>query len=283
MLLWWDGEPPPPPSQPLHWHGDGINPLATHRSSWTDPDAVFLAVKAGMPAANHGHMDIGSFVLEADGVRWSIDFGMQSYHHMEERGLNIWDRSQESERWDIYRYHNRSHSTLVVNDAGQAVHARAPITRFSDDPAFPHTVMDMSAVYAEQLASAERGFALLPDGRVVIQDEIAAGSEAATVRWAMTTRATITDVAPGSAMLLQERMKQLRFQVLSPAAVAIEEFSTEPPNEWDAPNPGTRQVGFHVDLEPETAATIVVVLTPGSALDASVEPPALRSLAEWGN
>ncbi len=279
-LLWWEDRWARP-SQPLHWKGEGINPLATHRSSWIDPNAVFLAVKAGTPAANHGHMDIGTFILDADGARWALDFGAQGYHELEERGMNIWNRNQDSDRWRIYRYHNRSHNTLLVNDAGQVVRGAAPITQFSDNPNFPHTIMDMSDVYAGQLARAERGFALLPDGRVLIQDEIVADDKPARVRWAMTTPAEVTDTAPGNATLRQEE-KTLFFEALSPAAVAVEIFATEPPNEWDAPNPGTRQVGFYVELEPQESCTLTVLLTPGSVAASVEEAPAPRPLTQWG-
>ena len=280
LLLWWDGSSPEVPEQPLHWKGDGINPLAVHRSSWSDPNAVFLVIKAGTPYANHGHMDVGSFILEADGVRWALDLGAQSYHDMESRGLNIWNRNQDSDRWRIYRYHNRSHNTLLVDDIGQVVKGRSSITRFSDDPEFPHTIMDMSEVYAGQLAQAERGFALLPDGRVLIQDEVAVVDTPATVRWAMTTPAEITDVDLGTATLSLNG-KNLYLETLNPVDTAIEVFSTDPPNEWDAPNPGTRQVGFYLELEAHESKIITVLLTPGSVMDKAKEPPEVCPLAAW--
>jgi hypothetical protein len=280
LLLWWDGSSPEAPKQPLHWKGDGINPLAVHRSSWSDPNAVFLAVKAGTPYANHGHMDVGSFILEADGVRWAVDLGAQDYNDMESRGLDIWNRNQDSDRWHIYRYHNRSHNTLLVDDIGQVVKGKAAITNFSDDPAFPHTIMDMSEVYAGQLAQAQRGFALLPDGRVMIQDEVSAGDTPEKVRWAMTTPAEITEVDQGAATLSLNG-KNLNLQTLIPIDTAIEVFSTDPPNEWDAPNPGTRQVGFYVELEAQESKTITVLLTPGSVMDKAKEPPQTRPLASW--
>lgn len=280
LLLWWDGGSPAEPTLPLHWKGEGVNPLAVHRSSWTDPNAVFLAVKAGTPAANHGHMDVGSFVLEAEGVRWALDLGAQDYNGMESRGLGIWNRDQNSDRWRIYRYHNRSHNTLLVDDIGQVVKGRAAITNFSDDPAFPHTIMDMSEVYAGQLAHVERGFALLPDGRVMIQDEVAAGDTPAKVRWTMTTPAEITEVDQGAATLSLNG-KNLYLETLEPVDAAIEVFSTDPPNEWDAPNPGTRQIGFYVELGAQESTTITVLLTPGSVMDKAKEPPERRPLAAW--
>ncbi len=282
LLLWRHGLSglDSSPRQPLHWHGAGKNPVVVHRGSWTDPDAVFLAAKAGSPSANHGHMDIGTFVLDADGARWSADLGADSYGALEARGMNIWARSQQSVRWNVYRYHNSSHSTLTVNGEGQRVDVAGTIVRFTGEEPLPHTVMDLGPVYAGQLVGALRGFALLPDGRVLIQDEIAAGDAPAKVRWAMTTPAQVIDPTVGRAVLEQSG-KRLVFEVLSPVGTAIETFSTDPPNEWDSRNPGTRQVGFHVDLEPGKSATLTVLLTPGSVADRKLPPPAICPLAEW--
>ena len=279
LLLWREKTETAEPRQPLNWKGESANPVAVHRTSWTDPNAVFLAVKAGTPHANHGHMDIGSFVLDAGGVRWALDLGADSYGKLEALGLGIWNRAQGSDRWRIFRYHNSSHSTLTVDGQVQKVTASAPIARFSANKDFPCTIVDMSAVYAGQLERATRGFALLPDGRVLIQDEIAAPDNTASVRWAMTTPGEITDVQPGAATLTQED-KRLHFQVLAPANAAIETFTTDPPpNEWDSPNPGTRQIGFHLSLDAGESATIAVLLTPGTA--AQTAPPTLRPLEEW--
>ncbi|HLK98299.1 MAG TPA: hypothetical protein VK364_11075, partial [Hymenobacter sp.] len=62
------------------WVGRGKSPVALMRSLWTDPNAIFVGLKAGTPSASHAHMDVGSFVMEADGIRWAMDFGMQDYN-----------------------------------------------------------------------------------------------------------------------------------------------------------------------------------------------------------
>jgi hypothetical protein len=132
--------------------------LAAFRTSWTDPNAIYLAIKAGSPGASHGHMDIGSFIMEADGVRWSLDLGMQAYHTLEARGFGLWDGRQGGDRWKLFRYHNRGHSTLLVDDREQVVKSHAPITEFSAEKTM--AVVDMSATYAGQLASAQRRFSI---------------------------------------------------------------------------------------------------------------------------
>jgi len=101
------------------------------RSSWTDPNATYLAIKGGSPGVSHGHMDVGSFIIDAAGWRWAVDLGPESYNKIESRGMDLWDRSPGAERWTIFRYNNFSHNTLVVNGQPQHVTAEAPIVRYS--------------------------------------------------------------------------------------------------------------------------------------------------------
>ena len=120
---------------PLHWSSEGEVPITIHRSSWTDPNATFVGFKGGSPSANHGQMDIGSFVLDADGVRWAMDLGAEGYHGIESRGMNLWDRSQDSDRWTIFRQCNAGHNTLVIDGQLQRAAGRG---MFSDSPTIPH-------------------------------------------------------------------------------------------------------------------------------------------------
>ena len=45
------------------------------RGSWDDPKASYIGFKAGRNGVNHGHLDLGSFVMDALGVRWASDPG----------------------------------------------------------------------------------------------------------------------------------------------------------------------------------------------------------------
>jgi hypothetical protein len=248
----------------LNWLGQGQNPLGVFRSSWTDPNAVFLAIKAGTPSASHAHMDIGSFVLDADGVRWSLDLGAQDYNALEQRGINLWDFRQGSERWSLFRYHNRGHSTLLIDDAEQVVTSQAPISHFSADPKNAYAVVDLSATYAGQLAGATRRFALQPDRRIVIEDQLTGGAKTAKVRWGMVTPATLKTDGSNRAWL-EKGGKRLRFEVLSPAKVTIESWPADaPPRDYDSRNPGVSIVGFTVPIQAGEKLGLKVLLRPGA-------------------
>lgn len=271
LALFWL-EPPPAEvdiRMPLHWNSGGSVPIAVHRSSWTDPRATFVGLKGGSPAANHGQMDIGSFVLDADGVRWAIDLGMEGYHRIESRGMNLWNRAQDSDRWKVFRLNNLSHNTLVIDGALQQASGRGDIVRFSDRGDFPHSVVDLSGVYPDQVGTAYRGVALLPSGEVLVQDRLLGGTPGATVRWAFLTRGVPEDESlAGLAVFLRDGEERLLVTRLAPTqGVSWQVFhSAEPPNEWDSPNPNTRMLGFEAVFPASGELNLGVVFTPGSRL-----------------
>jgi hypothetical protein len=49
--------------------------LFLSRSSSTDPNALFLGVKAGYHKVNHAHLDLGNSEFDALGVSWARDLG----------------------------------------------------------------------------------------------------------------------------------------------------------------------------------------------------------------
>jgi hypothetical protein len=277
LLLCWDpGRPTVPKAR--CWRGRGSNAVAMFRSSWTDPDAVYLAIKGGSPSVSHGHMDVGSFVVDAQGLRWVLDLGPESYNKIESRGMSLWGRAQDAERWTIFRYNNLSHSTLVVDNQHQRVNGTAPIVRYSDQVAHPHVVFDMSDVYQGQLGQALRGASLLPSGQVLIQDEFKALDQPARVRWAMVTPAQVT-ITDDKTALLKQKGKTLRVTVVTDAKTKLTTYSTKPRADYDAANPGTRMLGFEVSLAPEQAIRMAVILDPPSAgTQASVD---LQPLLQW--
>ena len=52
----------------------------------------------------------------------------------------------------------------------------------------------------------------------------------------------------------------MRFSVDTAAETRLQIYSTDPPAEYDQPNPGTSMLGFEVSLEPGSQATVRVEL-----------------------
>ncbi|MFA9478074.1 heparinase II/III family protein [Phycisphaerales bacterium AB-hyl4] len=264
------------PPKTLHWDSGGVNPIGTHRSAWTR-DAVYLGIKGGRPRTAHGHMDIGSFVMESDGVRWAVDLGAQRYHALEAAGLSLWDLSQEGDRWEIFRLNNRSHNTLVVNDELQRVEGMAPIIHSSSNEQWAYTIINMTEVYEGQLVKAHRGGAMLHNYQIVIQDELTATDEAAHVRWGMVTQADV-EITDAQHAILKQNGQTLGFDVLRPAEAEIQIYSMEPPAAYDVCNSGTRMIGFEATLAPNSEQRLVVLLTPGQTTPSKI---AIKPLSKW--
>lgn len=276
VLKWANGGPQKPKA--LSWMGRGHNPVALFRTSWTDPNALFLGIKGGYPAVNHGHMDVGSFVIDAAGLRWAADLGPESYHKIESLGISLWGASQNADRWKIFRYNNSSHNTLVVNGQHQRVNGHAPIIRYSGEKKFPHVVFDLSKTYEGQLASAQRGAALLPTGQIIMQDDLTATDQKTSVRWAMVTPAQVKPGPDSTASLVQSG-KTMQLKVVGDIQPTWTTYSTEPKADFDAPNPGTRMVGFEFTLEPgQTTRYQVQFAPPGTRFPTN---QTLRPLTDW--
>lgn len=266
------------PPKETFWVGQGANPVCMMRTSWEDPDALYLGFKAGSASVNHGHMDIGSFVFESDGVRWAADFGMQEYESLESRGIQLFGRTQDAQRWSVFRLNNFVHNTLTVNNQLQRVKGYAAIDRYSSQPAFSYAMSDVSAIYENQLASIKRGVAMVDRKYVVVQDEMTAPDTMTTVRWTMLTPAEVRIVDNNTAILTKDG-KQLFLEVTSPARIRLTTWSTEPQTDYDAPNPGTTRVGFEVQIAPGKKEVFTVTLIPEGI--EKEKKPAIKPLDQW--
>jgi len=260
------------------WVGRGKNPVALMRTSWTDPTAIFVGVKAGSPSVNHGHMDIGSFVMEADGVRWAMDFGAQDYHSLESKGVDLWNRDQDSQRWQVFRYNNFVHNTLTIDGQLQRVAGFGPITRHSDNPRFMHAQVDITDVYKGQIKKADRGVAIVDGRYVVVRDELETLGKETAVRWTLLTPAEVKITGPDSAEL-SLKGQHLRLQVKGSQGIMMKTWSTDPPYDYDAPNPGTVMVGFETVLPANSRETLAVFLVPKRVDEGAIKDPG--PLTSW--
>lgn len=260
------------------WVGGGKNPVAMMRTSWTDPNAIYVGMKGGSPSVNHGHMDAGSFVMEAGGVRWAMDFGMQSYESLESKGMNIFGRTQDAQRWTIFRYVNQAHNTFTINNQHQKVDGYAPITSSSSSPSFMNAITDLTEVYEDAIAKATRGVAIIDKKYIAIKDEIETLPKETIIRWTLLTPADVKITGKNTAELTKDG-KKLTLMVTTPANITMKTWSTDPPNDYDAPNPGTIMTGFEVKLPPSTKSSLTVLLIPEGA--EKVANTKIQPLQKW--
>jgi hypothetical protein len=260
------------------WVGNGKNPVALMRTSWNDPKAIYVAMKGGSPKVNHAHMDIGSFVMEADGVRWGMDFGPQDYNSLEQRGIDLWNMSQTSPRWEVLRYNNFVHNTLTINGQLQVVAGYAPIISSSENTGLMNAITDMTQVYSGQLKSVKRGIAIVDKKYVTVRDEFETIANETVVRWSFLTSADVVITGTNTAELTKNG-KKLVIKVSEPAVINMKTWSTAPKHDYDSPNPGTILVGFETTIPANTRATLQVLLLPAGATPDNANVPG--QLSKW--
>ena len=171
----------------------GTTPVFVYRSGWKSREDDYLGIKGGLSMSSHSHCDQGSFYFESDGVAWATDLGMQDYNSLESAGVDLWDMTQDSERWEVFRIGPFSHNILTVN--GHTPKVNHPVSfRHTWTPEHPSwdnragAVLDLSELYTEDLDSCKRAV-FLKGEELHIVDLVQAGDSVCTVRWAMCTEA----------------------------------------------------------------------------------------------
>ena len=189
------------------------------RSSWTDPNALWVGFKAGYNLVNHGHLDLGNFEMDAMGVRWARDLGSDDYSLPNYFSGSV----QSSPRWTYYRLNSLSHSVPVLGGVSQNVDATSKFVKHAEAIAEPYAVVDFTEAYKQFATSAQRGIKMVSGRKaILIQDEFAL-SKATTIAWGMTTDATIQLIDPKQAELTISG-KKLTALILSPSNAS---FSVE--------------------------------------------------------
>lgn len=96
------------------------------RSTWTDVNALYVAIKAGKLQGHqtHGDLDCGDFVLDALGQRWAGELGSGDYLST---GYFA-NEYQNSTRWLYYRKRTEGQNTILVNQQNQDVTAQPNMT-----------------------------------------------------------------------------------------------------------------------------------------------------------
>ena len=250
---------------PLAAKFDRIN-AAFFRTAWGDPAATYIAVKGGDAHASHGHLDLGTFIMEALGQRWAIDLGPDSY------GLPGYFGKQ---RWSYYRCGTEGHNTLTVGNQNEDLDAVAPITAFHGPPGGAFAVMNLNAAYKSALAGWQRGIAMLAPSRVLLQDEIQPRAPV-DVTWNFHTCAKIAISPSGSEAVLSQGNAKLMAAILSPAGAKFDITGANPPPP-QMQNPGVSDL--IIPLKSLSRPATVTVLF--SAAGDNTPPPPPTPLQDW--
>lgn len=262
------------PTEPVRVKAFAANACCTLRTSWGDTNAGFVGFKAGNNKANHGHLDIGSFVYDVGGKHWAVDLGADNYNLPDYFG---------KQRWNYYRLRAEGNNTIVVNpdkEPDQSPKADCPITLCADRKNACVAVGDLGAAYPA-LTSAKRGVRLANDGSLRIQDELDSGGKETSILWFMHTPAKITIAPDGRSATLSQEGKILRAQLISPPDGRFENMEAVPlPS---SPNPQGQKVNqgitkLAVRSVCKNQEKIIVDLSPDGT---TPSPLPVTPLANW--
>ncbi len=268
-LLWLpapsDSSSPPTYGQrPLAWRAGGHQPVAVLRSSWDDPEAIWVAFKAGTPGYSHGHMDAGGFVIEAGGVRWSIDPVIEDYLVVRRRaGLShheLFDTSQASQRWASFRMGPDGHSILRFDGLPQKVDGHGTMGEIEATEHGAFVTAELSALYRDQAVNVTRRIGLRTDGVVEFRDRWQLAERERTVVWQWITEADATVINGGRSVRLDQagRTLMLTAEDTARGRFQIVDLSLPKGSAFDAPYPGLKRVELRLVAPAGVAGEVTV-------------------------
>ncbi len=271
-FIWYvpPGKKPPVPTLDKYFRGSVE--VAVFRSAWNDPNALFLAVKAGFNQVNHGHLDLGNFEIDALGVRWARDLGKEGYNLP-----GYWNKGIKAKRWTYYRLSSFAHNVPVLGGKNQDVKAETKITKFKSTPSNGFAVLDLTSAYKDFAKKVTRGVAIVGNRKaVLVQDEFEI-TKPCEVAWGMTTDAKTT-VAKDKAVLAIGDNK-MTAQILSPAGAVftVESARQKPPLK---PNKGVKRLMIRLK-EQKGNVRIAVFFAPAWPDGKPVRPPAIKPLEQF--
>lgn len=245
------------------FRGEGKTPIVAIHTNWEmDATDKFLGIKAGKGSTSHAHLDAGSFVYDAFGVRWSADLGLQSYGTLEPY-IDLWSMTDGSERWTAFRYNNLNHSTLSVNGGYHKVAGEGVIKGLLNGDGKLGATVDITAPLGSAVSSAVRDIYMEGDNLFVKDVVKAASGASCTIRWTMVSRANPT-IEYGGITLKSGTGKKMYLTTSSTTGtkVTLKTWSTVSKNSWDASNAGYYECGYEMTVPAGETCSVTVKLSP---------------------
>jgi hypothetical protein len=180
-IVWFDKDVKPERGEePLDQLFTGAQ-VAFLRTSWDDQNALFLGVKGGDNKTNRSHLDLGTFVFDAGGVRWAYDPGPEDSNAPGYLGLK---------RYTYFKAGTEAHNTIVIDGENQDHKAEARIIRFEPTPDLSWVEIDLSHTYPGKLKQWQRKIGMAQSRALIVQDVLEA-DQPVDALWSMLTEADI--------------------------------------------------------------------------------------------
>ncbi|EAY07511.1 hypothetical protein TVAG_124840 [Trichomonas vaginalis G3] len=250
-----------PPEKKI-FYGKGTTPVILVRTSWDGANGTSFGIKGGRAKDSHAHMDAGSFVFDALGVRWASDLGSSDYTTLEAEGVDLWNFKQNSTRWSMLRLGTIPHNTITIEGERHNVEAKSNITKVydSDDNKLGGQI-DITENFFGKLKSAVRDAILINQKYLEITDNIIGGNSKVNIVWTMTTRANTT-LTDSKTVTLTNGKKTCILNVKSPSDCTISFGDNKPSNDFEESNEGTKKILIKTSVAAGESKQIKVTLTP---------------------
>ena len=219
----------------------------------------YLAAKGGKACLNHAHMDAGSFVFETctggKAIRWVEDLGTERYRPIERAKIDIWNFSQTSTRWSVFRHGPFSHSTFTIDSAPHRVDGAVSLQADVEPNA---VAADMSALYEGIWRSAVRRWRVDENDELNLKDSFTGVGKGHVYAFNFCTFAKAE--VQGLAVRLEKDGESLAVTAQSNGAWSVEDVS-KPHKPYESPNRGARRIVFTCEL-PEGDCEVEFKLKP---------------------
>ena len=252
-IPWYDTASSPADALPKLKVYEGINDIIVFNGNRNIPNSLYLIAKTGDPDMAHQQLDIGTFIVETNGIRWTDDLGSDNYSLP-----GFWDYKPDGQRWTYFRNSNFSHNTLSIDHRLQNSAGTSEIDRLDNKATQPFVTMDMSTAYAGQSRFVYRTFRMLDDVRILVTDSIGLQNPSQSVQWSVITSANVE--CKGNTAVLKKDGKSFSLKIVSPVDAFFTARAAKRGTEAEKPIEGYTILSASVSGEP---VQVIKVLLSG--------------------
>lgn len=210
---------------------------------------VYAGIKAAGTIHPHSHLDSGSFVFDAQGVRWAHDLGADDYNLEFSWGF-----------YDIFRRRSESHNTLLIDPDGSygyVLDESAKLLSYEIKPEGVITKSDLTKLYGGKAQKAKRGFFFTDDRHsLVVRDEVIL-TKLCELYWLMYIDSDVEFINENKVILTdrKDKSKQLCIEFLSSGgrvSIGVEDavpFPKSPQIPDQDKNEGFSRLYYKIDAE----------------------------------
>lgn len=219
---------------PLDNYIHGIE-LYSLRENWNSKEAMYIAMHGGANNANHGHLDAGSFYIQALGEVFAYgDLGSDNYtfpgYFSSATSPDYRDSVTNQKvpgRWHFYRLRTEGKNCIVINPTirpEQKLSGKAKLFSKQSEPdgSLSSYTMDLTDCYDRDVTKYYRSIAMDRTKRIMtVSDHVCCKEANSTIWWFMHTKADIELGKNGKEAILTVNHKKMKAVITSPTGASF--------------------------------------------------------------